>query len=295
MTEDRFDRNERLFGNEGQIRIRQTRIAVMGAGGLGSHVIAQTALLGVGSIAAVDYEEVSVSNRNRYIGVWDTDPIPGSPKVTLAKRHIHLIDPAIEVAAIEDDILSAAALNAIKQADYVFGCVDNDGVRFFLNEACLAYQKPLIDMASDVPEPGVFGGHVVIITGDSGCLHCLDLLDPHDVRRFLASAEMIDNEDAEYGINASALVETGPSVVSVNGVIASLGVTAFMSLATGMPLPYVSQTYRGDRGIVTRRTRTAVEDCHYCSVVCGQGDGADLGRYSRIAVSNCSSMPAFIA
>ena len=294
MPEERFDRNERLFGKEGQIRIRQTRIAVMGAGGLGSHVIAQTALLGVGGIAAVDHQEVSVSNRNRYIGVWHTDPIPGSPKVMLAKRHVHLIDPAIEVTPLEDDILSAAALKAIKQADYVFGCVDNDGIRFFLNEACIAYQKPLIDMASDVPEPGVFGGHVVIVTGDCGCLHCLDLLDPHDVRRFLASPEMIDNEAAEYGINASALTETGPSVVSVNGVIASLGVTAFMSLATGTPLSYVSQTYRGDHGVVTRRTRTAVKDCHYCSVVRGQGDGANLERYFRIVVSKCSSMPEFV-
>ena len=92
MTEDRFDRNERLFGKEGQIRIRQTRIAVMGVGGLGSLVIAQTALLGVGSIVAVDREEVSISNRNRYFGVWHTDPIPGSPKVMLAKREV---DPKI--------------------------------------------------------------------------------------------------------------------------------------------------------------------------------------------------------
>ena len=210
-------------------------------------------------------------------------------------RHVHLIDPAIEVTTIEDDILSTAALKAIKGADYVFGCVDNDGVRFFLNEACLAYKKPLIDMASDVPEPGVFGGHVVVITGDCGCLHCLELLDPHDVRRFFSSSEMIDNEAAAYGINASALMETGPSVVSVNGVIASLGVTAFMCLATGMQVPYVSQTYRGDRGVVTRREKTAVQDCYYCSAVRGQGDEANLDRYSRIAVANGSSMPEMIA
>ena len=280
-TEDRFDRNERLFGKEGQARLRQTRIAVMGAGGLGGHVIAQTALLGVGSIATVDREDISLSNRNRYIGVWHTDPIPGSPKVALAKRHVHLIDPSISVTPIKDDILSAATLKSIKGADYVFGCVDNDGVRFFINEVCLAYEKPLIDLASDAPEPGVFGGHVAIVTGGHGCLHCLDLLDPDDVRRFLSPAEMIENEAAVYGINASALAETGPSVVSVNGVVASLSVTAFMALATGMPRPYTFQTYRGDRGVVTRRTTTATEDCYYCSVVRGQGDRADLDRYFR--------------
>lgn len=285
MIEDRFDRNERLFGKEGQARLRQTRLAVMGAGGLGSHVIAQMALLGLGSIATVDREDVSLSNRNRYIGVWHTDPIPGSPKVKLAKRHIHLIDPRITVTPIKDDILSAAGLRAIEEADFVFGCVDNDGVRFFINEACAAYEKPLIDLASDVPETGVFGGHVAIITGDHGCLHCLDLLDPDEVRRYLSSIELIENEAAVYGIKANALADTGPSVVSVNGVVASLGVTAFMALATGMQVPYTFQTYRGDRGIVTKKTMTAPEDCYYCSVVRGQGDRADLDRYFRRAAA----------
>ena len=279
MTEDRFDRNERLFGKEGQARLRQTRIAVMGAGGLGSHVIAQTALLGVGGITTVDRQDIALSDRNRYIGVWHTDPIPGSPKVALAKRHIHLIDPGIAVTPIKDDILSTAGLKAIKGADFVFGCVDNDGVRFFINEACVTYEKPLIDLASDVPEQGVFGGHVAIITGGHGCLHCLDLLDPDEVRRYLSPAEMIENEAAVYGVKTSALAESGPSVVSVNGVVASLGVTAFMVLATGMQVPYTFQTYRGDRGIVTRKTVTAPEECYYCSVVRGQGAQADLQRY----------------
>ena len=284
MTEDRFDRNERLFGKEGQDRLRRTQVVIMGVGGLGSHVIAQIALLGVGGIASVDREEISLSNRNRYIGVWHTDPIPGSPKVEIAKRHIHLIDPEIQVRAIQDDILSATALDALKEVDYVFGCVDDDGVRFFLNEACLAYEKPLIDLASDVPEPGVFGGRVAIVSGVHGCLYCLDLLDPKDVRRFLSPSELVENEDAVYGIEGRALSETGPSVVSVNGVVASLGVTAFMALATGMKLPYTVQTYRGDHGTVTRKKTTGTDDCYYCcSTVCGRGDRAELERYFRRA------------
>ena len=257
MTENRFDRNERLFGKEGQARLRQTRIAVMGAGGLGSHVIAQCALLGVGGIATVDRQDVALSDRNRYVGVWHTDPIPGSPKVVLARRHVHLIDPAITATPIEDDILSRAGLKAIEESDYVFGCVDNDGVRFFINEACVAYEKPLIDLASDVPELGVFGGHVAIVASNHGCLHCLDLLDADEVRRYFSPAEMVENEAAVYGIEASALAETGPSVVSVNGVVASLGVTAFMALVTGFQTPYTFQTYRGDRGTVGCSSRMA--------------------------------------
>lgn len=281
MTEGRFDRNERLFGKEGQARLRQTTIAVMGAGGLGSPVIAQAALLGVGGINTVDREDLAVSNRNRYVGIWHTDPVPGSPKVELARRHIDLIDPSIRVLAIKNDIVSPAALDALVAADYVFGCVDNDGARFFLNEACLAYDKPLIDLASDAPAPGVFGGRVMIVAGDNGCLHCQDLLDPDDVRRFFSSAELLENEAAVYGIEARALTEAGPSIASVNGVVASLGVTAFMVLATGMTQPYSYQTYRGDLGTVTRRKTKRVEDCYYCSAMRGLGDQAGLERYFR--------------
>ena len=279
MSEDRFDRNERLFGKKGQARLRRARIAVMGSGGLGSIVAAEVALLGVGAIDIVDCKELVRSNRNRCLGVWETDPIPGSPKVVLAERHIQLIDTKIEVTARHEDILSSAGLDAIRGADYVMGCVDKDGVRFFLNEACLAYNKPLIDMSSDVPEPGKFGGKVAIIDGSMGCLHCLGLLDPEDVRRFLWTKEMQENEAAVYGILVASLDEAGPSVVSVNGVIASLGVTALMALVTGMRLPHTVQTYYGHRGTVSRETPSPSNDCYYCRIIQGQGCKADLHRY----------------
>ncbi|MCG8594175.1 MAG: ThiF family adenylyltransferase [Kiloniellales bacterium] len=292
MSEDRFDRNERLFGKEGQKNLRRARVAVMGAGGLGSFCIAELALLGVGAIDTVDREDLSLSNRNRYVGAWHSDPIPGTPKVELARRHVELIDPSIAFTAIKDDIVSAPALELLKRADFVLACVDNDGVRFFLNEACLAYNKPLIDLASDVPEPDRFGGHVAVITGGHGCLHCLDLLDPHEARRFLSNAEMVENEAAVYGIKASALSETGPSVASVNGTVASLGVTAFMALATGTKLSYNFLTYRGDLGTVSRKTTTGTDDCYYCSTVRGMGEWADLERYFRMQRPSSESSAA---
>ena len=292
MGEDRFNRNELLFGKEGQEKLRKTRVAIMGAGGLGSFGVMELALLGVGAIDTVDREDLSLSNRNRYVGAWDSDPIPGAPKVELAMRHVELIDPSIAFNAIKDDIVSATALASLKHADIVLACMDNDGARFFLNEACLAYNKPLIDLASDVPEPDKFGGHVAIITGDHGCLHCLDLLDPHEVRRFLSDADMVENEAAVYGIKASALSETGPSVASINGTVASLGITALMSLVTGLKLPYNFLTYRGDLGTVTRKTTMGVHECYYCSTVRGIGDEAKLERYFRRQCSSYNSSAA---
>ena len=279
--DDRFDRNERLFGKDGQARLRGMRVFVAGAGGLGSHVVQQIALLGVGAIDIADQEELSRSNRNRYIGAWYSDPVPGTPKVDIAERLAGLIDPTIRLSVVDDDIVSEAGLEALKQADLVFGCVDNDGVRFFLNEASLAYNKPLIDLASDVPEPGVFGGRIALITGEHGCLHCLEVLDGQEVRRFLSGESMLANEAAEYGVDVRVLSEAGPSVVSVNGVVASLGVTAFMAWATDLKMPYRLLNYRGDRGTVTRQLPSSSEDCFYCNGVRGAGDRADLLRYVR--------------
>ena len=280
-TDNRFDRNERLFGKEGQQTLRRTRVAIVGVGGLGTHVVQQLALLGVGELTLIDHEELSVSNRNRYIGAWHDDPIPGSSKVRLGQRLSKLIDPSINVSVISDRFPSSIALEALRDSDYVFGCVDSDGVRFVLNETCLAYERPYFDLASDVPEPGRYGGRVVFVTGDNGCLSCRDLLCETEVRRFLSPEGILDNEDAVYGIPRGDLDEIGPSVVSLNGVVASLGITEFMAAVTGIRKPNDHLDYRGDRGTVGRRKVVCKSDCYYCNEIKGQGDAARIERYIR--------------
>jgi tRNA A37 threonylcarbamoyladenosine dehydratase len=64
MGSNRFDRNERFFGKEGQEKIRASRVAIVGVGGLGTHVVQQLSLLGVGGLALIDGEEVDHTNRN---------------------------------------------------------------------------------------------------------------------------------------------------------------------------------------------------------------------------------------
>lgn len=281
MTADRFDRNVRLFGREGQERLCRTKATLIGVGGLGGHVAQQLALLGVGALHLVDPEELSLSNRNRYIGVRYDDPIPGSPKVDLAKRLVKSIDPNIPVTAARVGLLSREGFDAVLAADAVFGCVDHDGVRFVLNEFCLAYDKPLIDLASDAPAPGCYGGRVTVVRPKYGCLHCRDLLDDSEVRQFLSPDEVIENERAVYGIDNAALDEAGPSVVFVNGVVASLGVGEFAALITGARPPIAHLEYRGHEGVVRKRTDEAKPDCHYCGTIAGQRSAADLDRYLR--------------
>lgn len=281
---DRFDRNERLFGEEGQRALHQTSVAVIGVGGLGTHVVQQLSYLGVGALSLIDHEDLSRSNRNRYVGAWHDDQIPGSLKVDLGQRLAQLIDPSIAVKTVPDSFLSNPALDALRDADVAFGCVDNDGVRHVLNEACLAYDKPLFDLASDVPEPGRYGGRVVVVWGKGGCLHCRGMIDGEEARRFLSPAESLENEAAVYGVHRDILGDAGPSVVSINGVIASLAVTEFMVAVTGMRAPRTHLEYRGHIGVVGNRTDKPAEGCYYCNKIRGSGNSANIQRYFAAAL-----------
>ena len=78
MNNTRFDRNILFFGKEGQKRLSNASVAVVGVGGLGTHVVQQLALLGVGGLVLIDSEELDDTNRNRYVGVRHDDPVPGT-------------------------------------------------------------------------------------------------------------------------------------------------------------------------------------------------------------------------
>ena len=167
----------------------------------------------------------------------------------------------------------------MRDAEFVFGCLDNDGVRHVLNEACLAFDKPLFDLASGVPEPGCFGGRVTVVSGEGGCLHCRKVLDPDEVRRFLFPVEALENEAAVYEVDRQVLGNAGPAVVSLNSVVASLGLTEFTVAVTGLRSPRRHLEYRGHMGVVAKRNDDPSGACHYCQNVRGRGDAANIERY----------------
>ena len=279
---ERYDRNVRLFGVEGQRRLRERKIALVAVGGLGSPVAQHLALLGIGQVTPIEPQELDETNRNRFVGARHDDPVPGSPKVALAERMIREINPEVSVTGIQANLVSEEAFEAVKTADCVIGCFDHDGPRHILNELCAAYARPYIDLASDIPEPGVYGGRVCVAWNGNGCLHCLNQLDQIDVRAYLSSESEREEIARIYGIPVESLGETGPSVASVNGVVASLAAVEFMAAITGMRAPEQLITYRGDLSIVTKSRDAPASDCYYCSVIRGIGADADVERYLRM-------------
>jgi molybdopterin/thiamine biosynthesis adenylyltransferase len=281
MNDQRFDRNIRFFGKEGQARLRAAKVAIVGVGGLGTHVAQQLAHLGVGAFTLIDDEELDETNLNRYIGARYDDPIPGTRKVDLGERLILSIDPAIQVTKIFDPLLSQPAFAAIPGVDCVFGCLDNEGARLVLTELCSAYARPYFDLATEIPpaDPLEFGGQVVASIDGNGCLMCLGLLDIAEAQRDLSSPETRQDRQAIYGIDPALLDKAGPSVVSLNGVVASLAVTEFLVWITAIRAPARQLNYRGRRGIVTTNTDAPQQDCYYCKGIWGQAERANVQRY----------------
>lgn len=283
MSTKRFDRNERLFGAAGQERISTLTVGVVGVGGLGTHVVQQLALLGVGGLVLIDGEIIEPTNFNRYIGLYAADAGQELWKVDLGERLAKSIRAGVEVATVHDTFISTAGFSAVERVDLVFGCVDSDGARLVLNEYCSAYERPYIDLASDVVpgDPLRYGGHVCTnITGD-GCVVCLDLIDTDQAGRDLSSDTEAHDRLAIYGVDENDLAGAGPAVVSLNGVVASLGVTEFMVWASGLRDPANLLRYHGDRGIVTTVVDSPRANCHYCGSLRGRRTDVMIARFIR--------------
>lgn len=291
MDSQRFSRQEQLFGEKGQKKISASCVSIVGIGGLGTHVVQQLSLLGVEHLILIDNEELDKTNTNRYIGARYTDPIPGKLKTDIGERIAHEINPDIKVEMVQDSVVSKEAFKFIKKSNYVFGCLDNDGARFILNELCSAYSIPYFDIATDIlPEnPSKYGGRVCVAWDGHGCLYCYDEIDQTVVSQYLENSLEKQLRQDLYGISKDLLGETGPSVVSINGVVASIGVTEFMLGVTGIRKPKGLSTYWGNRGIVTIQATDSYiphKDCYYCGSLRGKRDEANIERYLRIDIGD---------
>lgn len=273
MTADaRYDRQMALFGASGQDRIAATRAAVIGLGGLGSHLAQQLAYLGVVDFILMDADRLENSNLNRLIGAGPADV--GTDKVAVAERTIRGAEPEARIVQAAVHFPAPGSVSELARADVLFGCVDDDTARLELVRHASMHAQPYIDLASDIAPTGEFGGRILFAKDGQRCLSCAGELDQHA----LARAQMTDYQraadDEIYGVDRAALGAGGPSVVSVNGVVASLAVTEFMVWRTGLREPFGHLNYRGDRATVGRRADPDREYCHYCMGLWGTARSA---------------------
>lgn len=141
---ERYKRNMLLhdIGAEGQEKILNAKVLIIGVGGLGSPIALYLAAAGIGCIGLIDNDNVDISNLQRQI-IHFTDDI-GLPKVYSAKAKINAINPEVEVITYHElfDINNATSI--ISNYDIIIDATDNSYSKFFINDVCVANDKPLI-------------------------------------------------------------------------------------------------------------------------------------------------------
>ena len=122
-------------GPQGQEKLKESKILMVGAGGLGSPSALYLAASGVGEMTIIDPDVVDVSNLQRQI-LHDTSSV-GIPKVESAKRRIHEVNPHVKVNAIQDQLSNANVRELIRDCDIVVDGTDNFQTRYMVNDACI--------------------------------------------------------------------------------------------------------------------------------------------------------------
>lgn len=158
------------IGEAGQKKIAKAKVAVIGAGGLGSPVLTYLACMGVHNIRLIDHDIVAKSNLNRQF--LHTEADIGSWKVDSAKEKLEALNSEIIVEGKKERVKSENAMLLLSGVDIVVDCVDNIDTRIVVGRACLALGIPLV-------EAGVKGfyGWVMNINRESACLECLGFQD----------------------------------------------------------------------------------------------------------------------
>lgn len=153
----------------GQQRLLQSRVLIIGAGGLGSPVAMYLAAAGVGELVLIDFDTVDLSNLQRQILHGSHDL--GRPKVESARDTLAVINPEVAVTAINGRLEGEALLAEVMLADVVVDASDNFAARFALSDACVAARKPLVSGAAIRME-----GQVSVFHNErpnSPCYRCL--------------------------------------------------------------------------------------------------------------------------
>ncbi|MGK4329705.1 HesA/MoeB/ThiF family protein [Lonsdalea quercina] len=156
------------IGPEGQLRLADATVLLVGLGGLGAPCALYLAAAGVGRLLLADHDTLHLSNLQRQV-LYRTEDI-AQPKAILARRQLQALNPDIAIEALHMRLEGEALAKAVRRVDLVLDCSDNMATRHAVNAACVRAEKPLVS-ASAVG----FGGQLLVLTPPylHGCYACL--------------------------------------------------------------------------------------------------------------------------
>ena len=203
--EERYKKHLTLkeIGFKGQLKLKNSSVVCIGAGGLGSSVLLYLAAAGIGRIGIVDNDQVEKSNLQRQI-IHETNTV-GNLKIDSARERINRFNPNTKVKTFSERINSENILEIIKEFDIVCDCSDNFGTRYLINDACLILNKPYVFGSVQG-----FEGQISVFNLNENSPNLRDLLPESPAKNNVPSC-------AEYGVIG---VSTGLiGVLQVNEII----------------------------------------------------------------------------
>ena len=144
------------IGEEGQEKLRQARVLIVGVGGLGCPIALYLTTAGVGRLGLIDDDVVSLSNLHRQVLYNEADI--GQPKAECAARHLQQKNSDIELTAYPIRLTKENAERLIREYDIVVDGCDNHATRYLISDVCHQLQKPYVYAAI-----GAFQGQVGIL------------------------------------------------------------------------------------------------------------------------------------
>ena len=127
-------------GMDGQLKLKQAKVLLIGTGGLGAPLGLYLAAAGVGKLGLVDFDVVDFTNLQRQVTFGSSDV--GKPKIAAARERLSNLNPDIQIETFETKLTSENALELFKDFDIVVDGTDNFPTRYLVNDACILLGKP---------------------------------------------------------------------------------------------------------------------------------------------------------
>jgi molybdopterin/thiamine biosynthesis adenylyltransferase len=221
IDDDRYSRL-RLIAWWDQEKLARARVLVVGAGALGNEVLKNLALMGLGHIYIVDFDEIEASNLTRSVLFRREDC--GRAKAEAAAAALRDLNPDVCVHALHANVLTDLGLGLVAEMDVVIGCLDNREARLWVNRMCWKTRTPWID--GGIQE--INGVVKVFVPPESACYECAMTENDYRLINLRYSCPLLRHEDIQAG-----KVPTAPTISSI---IAGMQTQEALKLIHEMPV-----------------------------------------------------------
>jgi len=257
---DRYSRQVMLeeIGYQGQLKLKQAKVCVVGVGGLGNPIAIRLAAMGVGKIRIVDRDVIELSNLHRQT-MFNEDDV-GQVKVETAAKKLRKLNADIIIEELPVSINDYTAFDVVEGCDVVIDALDSVNARYSLNKACIEKKIPFVTGAA----VGVTGQSFTILPNESACYHCLfPALD-------------------EDSMPTCSIEGVHPSILSIIG---GIEVSEAVKIITGKQPSLKDKVLHVDlENLVFNFTKVSrVEECS----VCGSGKKQDKPKEDLILEELC--------